>query len=151
MRLGGILMKIFYGSYGFDILSIFLMILSCILSLFNITSIIGLAIFIFAIYRAFSKKTYKRINELNRFTFIVNNILSKFNKKLPDTLHRLTFNNIPSFFNQIKYEVQYKITNFKKYKIVKCPKCKQKLRLPRGKGAIIVTCKSCSHKFNLKT
>ena len=63
MRLGGILMKIFYGSYGFDILSIFLMILSCILSLFNITSIIGLAIFIFAIYRAFSKKTYKRINE----------------------------------------------------------------------------------------
>ena len=131
MRLGGILMKIFYGSYGFDILSIFLMILSCILSLFNITSIIGLAIFIFAIYRAFSKKTYKRINELNSFTFIVNNILSK--------------------FNQIKYEVQYKITNFKKYKIVKCPKCKQKLRLPRGKGAIIVTCKSCSHKFNLRT
>lgn len=144
-------MRIFYGSYGFDILSIFLMVLSCILSLFNITSLAGLAIFIFAIYRAFSKKTYKRINELNKFTSIVNNILSKFNKKLPDALPRWTFNNIPTFFNQVKYEAQYKANNFKKYKIVKCPKCKQKLRLPRGKGKIIVTCKSCSHKFKMRT
>ena len=144
-------MNFLNGTYGFDLLSIVLVLLSFILNIFDITRVLGIIVFAYAIYRAFSKKTYKRINELNRFTFIVNNILSKFNKKLPDTLHRLTFNNIPSFFNQIKYEVQYKITNFKKYKIVKCPKCKQKLRLPRGKGAIIVTCKSCSHKFNLRT
>lgn len=144
-------MKIFYGSYGFDVLSIFLMILSCILSLFNITAPLGFVVFIFAIYRAFSKKIYKRINELNKFTSIVNNILSRFNKRLPDALPRLTFNNIPTFFNQVKYDTQYKVNNFKKYKIVKCPKCKQKLRLPRGKGQIIVTCKSCSHKFNMRT
>lgn len=144
-------MKIFYGSYGFDILSIFLMLLSCILSFFNITSILGLAILIFAIYRAFSKKIYKRMAELNKFTSIVNNILSKFNRKLPDTLPRLSLNNIPEFFYQLKYQIKYKINNFKKYKIVKCPKCKQKLRLPRGKGSIIVTCKSCSHKFNMRT
>lgn len=144
-------MKIFYGSYGFDLLSVFLLITSYILSLFKITTILGLVIFIFSIYRAFSKKTYKRLNELNKFVLIVNSILSKFNKKLPDNLPRLTFNNVPVFFNQLKYETKYKIGYFKKYKIVKCPKCKQKLRLPRKKGSIIVTCKSCSHKFNIRT
>ncbi len=144
-------MKIFYGSYGFDILSIFLMLLSCILSFSNITSILGLAILIFAIYRAFSKKIYKRIAELNKFISLVNKVLSKFNRKLPDNLPRLSLNNIPEFFYQLKYQAKYKIDTFKKYKIVKCPKCKQKLRLPRGKGSIIVTCKSCSHKFNMRT
>lgn len=144
-------MKIFYGSYGFDLLSAFLLIISYILSLFNITAILALIIFLFALYRAFSKKIYKRTNELNKFISIVNNILSKFNKKLPDNLPRLTFNNVPVFFNQLKYQTKYKIDYFKKYKIVKCPKCKQKLRLPRKKGAIIVTCKSCYHKFNIRT
>lgn len=144
-------MKIFYGAYGFDILSIFLILLSCILSLFNITSILGLAILVFALYRAFSKKIYKRIEELNKFILIVNNILSKFNKKLPDNLPRISLSNIPQSFYQLKYQIKYKIDNFKKYKIVKCPNCKQKLRLPRGKGSIIVTCKSCSHKFNMRT
>ena len=144
-------MKIFYGAYGFDILSIFLILLSCILSLFNVTSILGLAILVFALYRAFSKKIYKRIAELNKFILIVNNILSKFNKKLPDNLPKISLNNIPQAFYELKYQIKYKIDNFKKYKIVKCPKCKQKLRLPRGKGSIVVTCKSCSHKFNMRT
>ena len=144
-------MKIFYGSYGFDLFSIFLILLSCILSLFNITSLLGLVILIFAIYRAFSKKIYKRVAELNKFTSIANSILGKFNRKLPDNLSRVTLNNIPIFFSQLNYQIKYKINNFKKYKIVKCPKCKQKLRLPRGKGSIVVTCKSCSHKFNMRT
>lgn len=144
-------MRIFYGAYGFDIFSIFLLLLSCILSLFNITSVLGLAVLVFALYRAFSKKTYKRIAELNKFTFIVNSILSKFNKKLPDNLPKISLNSIPQSFYQLKYQIKYKIDNFKKYKIVKCPNCKQKLRLPRGKGSIIVTCKSCSHKFNMRT
>ncbi len=36
-------------------------------------------------------------------------------------------------------------------KVYKCPKCKQALRVPRGKGKILITCQSCGHKFQKKT
>ena len=37
------------------------------------------------------------------------------------------------------------------YKTFTCPKCKQKLRVPRGKGKIIITCSKCGEKFKKKT
>ena len=40
--------------------------------------------------------------------------------------------------------------NFKahqEYKYFKCPNCKQKLRAPRGRGKIQVTCQRCRHQF----
>ena len=51
------------GTYGFDLLSIVLILLSFILNVFDITRILGLLILIYAIYRAFSKKIYKRKEE----------------------------------------------------------------------------------------
>lgn len=32
-----------------------------------------------------------------------------------------------------------------------CPKCKQMVRVPRGKGKISITCPKCSEKFIKKT
>lgn len=37
------------------------------------------------------------------------------------------------------------------HRIFKCPKCKQPLRVPRGKGKILITCQNCGHKFQKKT
>lgn len=39
----------------------------------------------------------------------------------------------------------------KEHKVYKCPKCKQVLRVPRGKGKILITCQNCGHKFQKKT
>ena len=55
------------GTYGFDLLSIVLILLSFILNVFDITRILGLLMLIYAIYRAFSKKIYKRKEEYNVF------------------------------------------------------------------------------------
>lgn len=33
------------------------------------------------------------------------------------------------------------------YHIYKCPKCGQKLRVPRGKGKIAISCKKCGNEF----
>ncbi|AQM58905.1 hypothetical protein [Clostridium baratii] len=140
-------MNIFYGSYGFDILSIFLLIVSMFLNLNKYTHLVGTLLILFVIYRAFSKNIYKRSLELNKFTSLVNKILGKFGKRLPENLPRTSLDHIPYLFNSIKYKINQKF----KYKIVKCPKCNQKLRLPRGKGNIIVTCKRCSHEFRIKT
>ncbi|MDF2675770.1 MAG: hypothetical protein K0Q97_57 [Bacillota bacterium] len=39
----------------------------------------------------------------------------------------------------------------KSYKYFSCPNCKQKMRAPRKKGSIMVTCNKCSNKFNITT
>jgi len=39
----------------------------------------------------------------------------------------------------------------KAHKVYNCPQCKQSLRVPRGKGKIIITCQNCGYKFQKKT
>ncbi|MEG1482180.1 hypothetical protein [Clostridium sp.] len=140
-------MNIFYGTYGFDILSIFLLIVSMFLNFNKYTSLLGTLLIIYIIYRAFSKNIYKRTSELNKFVNIVNKLLGKFGKRLPNNLPRTSMDAIPFLFSKLKYTIDQK----RKFKIVKCPKCNQKLRLPRGKKSIIVTCKRCSNEFRIKT
>ncbi|MBE5816265.1 MAG: hypothetical protein E7315_00910 [Clostridiales bacterium] len=59
-------------------------------------------------------------------------------------------------------KIKFKIKNFfssaarrikdrKKYKYFKCKVCKTTLRVPRGKGKVKITCKSCGNKFIAKT
>lgn len=140
-------MNFLQGTYGFDMLSIFLIFLSAIFNIWGPTQILGLVLVIIAFYRAFSKDIYKRQSELTKFTSYINKILSKFGKKLPNTLPNLNLNNLVIAFQQIKFYMAQK----KQFKIIKCPNCKQKLRLPRKKGKIVVTCKKCSTKFDSRT
>ena len=37
------------------------------------------------------------------------------------------------------------------YKHAKCPSCRQKVRVPRGKGKLRVTCPKCHEKFEVKS
>ncbi len=137
--------------YGFDILSLFLLLVSSFLNISRYTSGLSFLILIIVFFRAFSKNTYKRTNELNKFIGFVNKLLAKFGKQLPYNLPRLTFDSFITSINTLKYNFKQRRDYNKKYKIVKCPKCKQKLRLPRGKGSMTVTCKRCSHEFDLRT
>ena len=140
-------MNIFYGAYGFDILSIFMLLIISLLGFNSYTRILGMVLLILVIYRTFSKNIYKRTAELNKFIDIINKLLSKFGKRMPYNLPRIGLDSIPMLFNRLKYKIDQKI----KFKIVKCPNCGQKLRLPRGKKHIIVTCRRCSNEFRIKT
>lgn len=139
-------MNIFYGAYGIDLLSIFLLIISFFLGFNYYTNFLGLILNIFVIYRTFSKNIFKRTNELNKFLSIINKILSKFNKSIPYNLPRMTLDHIPQAFNMLKYKLNQK----RKFKIISCPRCGQKLRLPRIHKNVIVTCKKCSNEFKTK-
>lgn len=33
----------------------------------------------------------------------------------------------------------------------RCPRCRQQLRVPRGRGRIVITCPKCRHEFVKKT
>ena len=43
-----------------------------------------------------------------------------------------------------------RMKNSTEYHYFTCPKCKARLRVPRGVGNVTITCKSCGNKFDKK-
>ena len=43
-----------------------------------------------------------------------------------------------------------RMKNGKQYRYFVCPKCKARLRVPRGVGNVTITCKSCGNRFDKK-
>ena len=140
-------MNYYNSTYGLDILSLILILISSIFNCFPRTRFIAIVIMVYALYRCLSTYIMKRNGELQKFYSIMDKVFMKFNKRFPKNLPVFHFKDLSPIFNNIKY----KFTQRTKFKIVSCPKCGQKLRLPRKKGHITVTCKKCKHEFKMKT
>lgn len=121
------------GRYGGDQLSMALIILSLALTiigqitklaLFWTISYIPLGI---SVFRMFSKNINKRSMENYKFAIFISPIYSRFKK------------------------FQRCIKDRRTHRFFRCPSCKTKLRLPKGKGKIIITCPKCQAKFNKRT
>ncbi|HIT65875.1 MAG TPA: hypothetical protein IAB61_01325 [Candidatus Merdisoma merdipullorum] len=121
------------GRYGADELGRFLTILGLILIVINlfvrssILSYVVLAILIYCYYRMFSRNGSSRYAENQKFLSWRNRVRSG-----------------PSSW---KAELEQR----KVYHIYRCPSCRQKIRVPRGKGNIIVTCPKCRTEFKKKS
>ena len=113
------------GRYGTDKLNVWILgggLVLCIISIFVPFPAVDLALttaayalMISAIFRTFSRNTYKRYRENRRFLMMLD--------RIKDREHRY-------------YD---------------CPRCRQQIRVPRGKGKIAITCPKCKEKFIKKT
>ncbi|MCB2293801.1 hypothetical protein LGK95_09740 [Clostridium algoriphilum] len=133
--------------YGWDKFSKVTLIVGIFLFVTRYAWFLGTALIIYSIWRSRSTNVNRRNNE----KFVYENIERRFYYK---------FNSFRQIFKKKIGLINIKIRQYKpiekfkenrKYIITNCPKCKQKLRLPRKKGKIIVTCSNCNSEFRLKT
>ena len=120
------------GRYGVDQMGNEMVTLAVVMTvagaLLNVTILntLSLALMLLSLFRIFSKNRYKRAQENQDY-------LAKTMK-----LRRGT----TEWINRVK--------NHKKYRYYSCPKCKMRLRVPRGVGNVTITCKGCGEKFDKK-
>lgn len=137
---GGILMREklqqwMYGRHGADELNKFLLYIAITLMIINLftknhfINTCTLILLIICYFRMFSKNHKARYDENIQFLRLKNKFL------IP--LQNLKFGN--------------KTFKDKTYKIFKCPSCKQKVRVPKGKGKISIHCPKCNTDFIKRT
>lgn len=117
------------GRYGFDSLGKCMLAIAIILSLLSavvgseLMNLLAWVLLIYTYFRIFSRNVYKRYAENQAY-------LAKTAK-------------IRHWFAKQKSMMQQRKTHH----IYKCPTCKQKIRIPKGKGKIEIRCPKCYTTF----
>ena len=126
------LQRFMYGRYGSDELSkamLIAMLVCAVLTWFTnggldtVLSVAMWALLIYSYVRMFSKNHGKRWAENQKYLSFKNRILGRINKEKNYAQQRKT------------------------HRIYSCPGCKQKIRVPKGKGRIEISCPKCKTKF----
>ncbi len=121
------------GRYGTDGLNQFLSILSLVLILLalltksSFLTLLGVIPLVLCYYRSLSKNISKRTEENYQFYAVKDRIKGKING------------------------LKDQWANRKLYHYYRCPKCRQKLRVPRGRGRIQISCPRCGTQFIKKS
>lgn len=125
------------GRYGADELARALSVAAvvCILlsmfvprgTVFGVIYWIGIALLVYNCYRMFSRDVAKRYAENQRFLSLRTRAARKASVKRQQWEQRDS------------------------YRFYKCPDCKQKVRVPKGRGKICITCPKCRREFIKKS
>lgn len=129
------------GRYGNDYLNRFLSITALVLIIVEmflkgiprtIVSSIAIVLIILCYFRMFSRNIAARYEENRRYMVLRDKCRVIFNPK--EMRRRMDQKKVDRIRN-------------KDFHIYKCPMCGQKIRIPKGKGKIIITCPKCRHEF----
>ena len=113
--------------YGIVLLAAVAVMLINLFVRLEILNIVVVALIVIIYLRMFSKNIQKRYEENCKYYALKQRVLG--------------------FFGKQKNTAQDLKTNH----IWKCPNCGQKIRIPRGRGKVIVTCPKCRHEFTKKS
>ena len=113
------------GRYGTDKLNMYILgagVVICLVTMFIpnpavtlLLTLVSYGLMFWAIFRCFSRNTYKRYLENRKYLMVL--------QQLKDKEHR--------YFD--------------------CPRCRQQVRVPKGKGKISISCPKCKERFVKKT
>mgnify|MGYP005872016013 FL=1 len=128
------------GRYGVDQMNIGVLIFSMVctftasLTRWLLLSILGTALLAYGVFRMFSRNVSARSKENQKFLVFWNKVKGIWYK-------------IKGWFSGKKR----RFADRKTHCYFSCPKCKRKLRVPKGKGKIEISCPICGTKFIKKT
>ncbi|MEF9945729.1 MAG: hypothetical protein RR869_00880 [Lachnospiraceae bacterium] len=121
------------GRYGMDSFNKFLLGATLALCIFNmfidnrLFSLLTGVLLVYIYIRMFSRDFGKRTQENARFMEYKNKLTGKFHSHQQNMADRKTNH------------------------IYTCPNCKQKIRIPKGKGRICISCPKCHTQFERKS
>ena len=121
------------GRTGFDQLGLACLIGSLALQMiasltgFPLLMLLSLAAYGYSLFRIFSRKSYKRQQENERFSAWWANVKIK----------------TVQFWKRLRL--------MRQYKYFKCPQCKALLRMSRGAGEKEICCPKCQNRFRMKS
>ncbi len=133
------LVRFFYGRYGVDKLGYTIVIISLIMSFVStilaskffipslILQLISYGLLAWALFRVLSKNRQARYRE------------------------NMMFQNLCKMIKKW-FKLQFcKLRDIRTHKYFSCPRCGNNLRLPKGRGEIVITCPVCKTRFDAKT
>ena len=132
-RLKESLARFMTGRHGPDNLGMFTLIAGLACSIlgsltgFALLSLVGMALYVWTLFRMFSKNNEKRWEENRKYI----------------ELSSIWKTKVSQFIKRMK--------NRRDYKYFKCPNCKVLLRSKRGSGEKDIICVRCGHEFKQKT
>ena len=124
MKLSMAFRQFMVGRYGTDKLNSVILpagLIVCVVGVFvggafsGLFTIVSYSLMFWALFRTFSRNTYKRYQENRKFLIFL--------ERIKDREHRYYY----------------------------CPKCRQPVRVPRGKGKLAITCPRCKERFIRKS
>ena len=131
------LARFMYGRYGSDRLNIFMVIVLLVCAVINLFVRTGyfsvlltsweFLLLILIYFRMFSRNVSKRYAENQKYLELENKV--------------------KRFFGKQKYIQEQR----KDFHIYTCPQCRQKIRIPKGKGKISIGCPKCGAEFVKKS
>ena len=136
--------RIFIGRYGVKRLSVVLFGLSALFFAWTLIMpprwnhvsplISGGVLLALGLWRCFSRNIVRRAQEEQVFDLLFGKI-------------RQGWERLRQRFGNGRFGGKASAWKDKRYIVIRCPRCGQKLRVPRGKGLVRITCRSCAEKF----
>lgn len=112
-----------------------------------VLSLLSGALLVLIVLRMFSKDFNKRNQENMRYLTIENSVKDWFGRTFGKKGKKASYT-APRAKRAGKNPTWAEL---KQYKYLICPQCAQKLRVPRGKGRIRVTCTNCGNVFETRS